>query len=171
MGEYHIPFDDAFLVEMLGRHRRTKSRRMIAVKGFLGCFLVVAAISSLMQGWLGMAAFWAFLVVAMLYSHRIDYWLARRRFLRSPLCGGIVTLTVGPEGVHTVSNFHDSRVAWTAYTSAYMFSDGMLLYQGPGVFQWLPDRLLMSGTRAGAESIVRTRINDVRGILPGGSVS
>ncbi len=168
MGEYRIPFDDVFLVEILGRHRRTKKRRMIAIKGFVGCFLVFAAVSSLMQGWPGMAAFWVFLVVAILFSHRIDYWLAQRAFRRSPSCGKIVTLTVGPEGVHTVSNTHDAKVAWAAYTSASIFPDGMMLYQGPGVFQWLPDRLLVSGTRAGAESIVRTQINDVRVVLAGG---
>lgn len=163
MVRYRILFDEPFLVDLLDRYRRTKSRSRNAIKWILGGFLAFAAVSSLLQGWPGMAIFWLSVIVAMIYAHRIDDVVARWKFRRSPSCGEVVTLTLGAEGVHTVSASHDATFFWSAYTRAVALPDGMVLFRGKGTVQWLPDRLLVTGSREDAESLVRSRIADVRG--------
>ena len=160
MADYLIHFDDGFLVGSFRSHRALQPSRMVfnVIKVCAAVLLALACLSSVAQGWVGMAIFWAFLIAVLLMSHQVDYWLMRRRFRRSPYRGETVRLTVEPEGVHSVAGTHDARFQWSAYTGAISLPDGIMLYQGPSVFQWLPDASLVSGNRRDVEQVVRLHV-------------
>jgi hypothetical protein len=136
MAEYLIHFDDGFLIRSFRRHWALQPSRIAfkVVKACAAVLLAVGCLSSAAQGWAGMAIFWAILIVVLLMSHQVDYWLMRRRFRRSPYRGETVRLSVEPEGVHSVAGTHDARFQWSAYTRAIGLPDGIMLYQGPSVF-------------------------------------
>ena len=160
MAEYLIHFDDGFLIGSFRRHWALQPSRMAfkVVKGCAAVLLAVACVSSASRGWVGMALLWASLIAALLMSHQVDYWLIRRRFRRSPYRGETVRTAVNPEGVHSVAVTHDARFQWSAYTQAIGLADGIMLYQGPSVFQWLPDASLVSGNRRDVEQVIRARV-------------
>jgi hypothetical protein len=155
--EYQIAFDDSFFVAMLRRYREVHAwrRTRVVVKVLLILFLVVCVAGSLAQKWWGMAGFWAAVIGLLLASPRIDYWIAKRRFRLSPFRDESIRLSMGPDGVHSVSSSHDQRMAWRAYTKAYKLDDGILLLMGPHLFQWLPDAAMVAGTRADADALIR----------------
>jgi hypothetical protein len=160
MAEYLIQFDDGFLVGSFRRHRALQPSRMAfnVVKVCAAVLLAVACLSSAAQGWVGMALLWASLIAVLVMSHRIDYWLMCRRFRHSPYRGETVRMAVEPEGVHSVAGTHDARFQWSAYTRAIGLADGIMLYQGPSVFQWLPDAALVSGNRRDVEQVIRAHV-------------
>jgi len=160
MAEYLIHFDDGFLIRSFRRHWALQPSRIAfkVVKACAAVLLAVGCLSSAAQGWAGMAIFWAILIVVLLMSHQVDYWLMRRRFRRSPYRGETVRLSVEPEGVHSVAGTHDARFQWSAYTRAIGLPDGIMLYQGPSVFQWLPDASLVSGNHRDVEQVVRSHV-------------
>ena len=163
--EYNITFDDAFIVEMVRRYRQVHKWRSLrlALKWLAGAFLAFAVVSSLVQQWWGVAAMWAVALGVLVASPRIDYWLAKRRWRKSPSRGEKVHMSLGPGGVHSIGRTHDSQLAWTAFSQAVSLPDGMLLYQGPHLFQWLPDSALIAGTREEVEAILRDAFVSERG--------
>ena len=160
MAEYLIYFDDGFLIQSFRRHWGLQPSRVAfkVVKACAAVLLAVACLSSAVQGWVGMAVFWVILIVVLLMSHQVDYWLMRRRFRRSPYRGETVRLSVEPEGVYSVAGTHEATFKWLAYTRAIGLPDGIMLYQGPSVFQWLPDASLVSGNRRDVEQVVRSHV-------------
>ena len=160
MAEYLIHFDEGFLIRSFRRHWGLQPSRVAfkVVKACAAVLLAVACLSSAVHGWVGMAVFWAILIVVLLMSHQVDYWLMRRRFRRSPYRGETVRLSVEPEGVHSVAGTHEATFKWSAYTRAIGLPDGIMLYQGPSFFQWLPDASLVSGNRRDVEHVVRSHV-------------
>jgi len=53
-----------------------------------------------------------------------------------------------------VSRDFESVLRWSVFSDAKGFSDGMLLYQAPRDYTWLPDSSLTDGTRLDARAIV-----------------
>jgi hypothetical protein len=157
MTEYQVTYDDAFLVEMVRRYRQIHTWRWlrVALKLLATGFLAIDVVSSIYQQWWGMAAMWGAAIAALWASPWIDYWRVKRRFRLSPFHGERVHISLGAEGVHTVGRTHNSRLTWMAYSHAVVLSDGVLLYWGPDLFQWLPDSAIVSGKREDVVALLR----------------
>src|SRR5205085_2179243 len=80
----------------------------------------------------------AFVSVLMFFSHYIDYWLARRAFPTSPYGNENYTIEISEDGFHAKSPKSETKLAWSIFTKASHFKDGILLFQGPRFFNWLP---------------------------------
>jgi len=102
---------------------------------------------------------------ALLLGWRIDAWLIRRRFRRSPFHNDEITFSISGSGSHVVGRDSDVRIGWSTFTRARRFPDGLLLFQGPGVFNWLPDAAAveLAGVKE-AENLVRTYVADYRDV-------
>jgi hypothetical protein len=61
-----------------------------------------------------------------------------RNLQQSPLYNERIRLIVSDEGLFTESSKVKSLQYWSAFTELVEFPDGLLLFQGPGSFNWLP---------------------------------
>jgi hypothetical protein len=102
---------------------------------------------------------------ALLLGWRIDAWLIRKRFRKSPFHDDEITFSISGDGSHVVGRDSDVRLGWSKFTRARRFPDGLLLFQGPGVFNWLPDAAAVEvGVVKEAEDLVRTHVEDYRDV-------
>ena len=168
MPEYRFLFDETFLIESLRKYRKQHGTRYasLAIKSIAGLLLLALAAFSAWQIDWWLALFFCALVLLMFNGHLIDYWLIRRRFRKSPYRNENMVSILTAEGLHAVSPQSDSRLAWSVFTKARSFSDGVLLFQGPGVFNWLPDTALSDGSRTEVDSLIRARVKDYRIVEP-----
>lgn len=164
MPEYRFKFDEAFLIEAFRKYRKQHGTRYVslAMKSIAGLLLLaLAAFSAWQINW-WLAVFFVALVLLMFNGHLIDYWLIKRRFRRSPYWNDNMVSNLTAEGLHAVGSHSDSKLGWAVFTKARYFRDGFLLFQGPGLFNWLPDAALSDGSRAEVESLIQAHVEDYR---------
>ena len=135
-----IDFNSDFLIEMLKRYRRQHSdRRLGLIIKILGVIVLTpVAVSLFWQGliWLGLfISAWIILIFA---AHLVDYWLARRAFVKSPFRNQLLTIEFTEDGFHALSPIEDTKLQWCVFTEVVHFPDGVLLFKGPKVFNWIP---------------------------------
>jgi hypothetical protein len=105
------------------------------------------------------------MVGALLLGWRIDAWLIRKRFRKSPFHDDEITFSVSESGSRVIARDSEVRIGWSKFTRARRFPDGLLLFQGPGVFNWLPDSAAVElATVKEAETLVRTHVSDYRDV-------
>ena len=107
--------------------------------------LALAAFALAFQVWWLAALFFATAVV-IFPNHQFTSWSIKRRFRKSPHRNDDTLITLASEGLHGVATKGHSTLAWAAFTKARRFPDGFLLFQGPDVFNWLPDDALIDGS-------------------------
>lgn len=137
---YEFRFSEDFLVEALRRLWRHRRRRTFAAIR-LAAVVMLGMLAVLVIGfgqWL-LALFFALLIVGAYQGRRLDEWLARRRFRKSPYYDNQIRVEVSDDGVWIKGSKIDTRLTWEAFSRAVRFTDGWLLLQGPGVGNWLPD--------------------------------
>lgn len=137
---YEFRFSEEFLVEAFRRFwRHKRSRTFSAIRlvsvAFLGAFVVLFIVIG--AWWL--ALFFALLMVGAFQGRRLDEWLIRRRFRKSPYHDDSVRAEVTDDGLWAKGTKSESKLTWEAITRAVRCRDGWLLLQGPGLFNWLPD--------------------------------
>jgi len=164
MPEYQFQFEESLLVEACGKYRRQHGARYaaLAIKSIAGLLLLVLATFSAWQISWPLALFFAALVLLMFNGHLLDFWLIKRRFRKSPYWKDSINSKLTAEGLHIVGQNSDSKLGWAVITKVCSFRDGVLLFQGPGVFNWLPDDALSDGTRAEVEALVQAHVKDHR---------
>ncbi len=135
-----IRFTDDFFIEMLERYRRQHRGRgiLLAVKIVAVALLLPVAVLVFTLGHTAVAVLFALFAPSMFFAHKISYWRTRRNFLKSPFRNEAVTMELSEEGLHVKSETGDSRLIWAAFTQVTHFSDGFLLFSGPGLIRWLP---------------------------------
>ncbi len=164
MIRYSTEIDEALLVESAERFRAQSAGRfgryglkIICALG-LGIFLMIAL-------W---ARVWVVAVVVLLFvglllvGPRIDFWLMKRRLRMSPFYRQRLEVCLSPEGFSEVGKLSKTELAWAAFTGVVRVEDGFLIFSGPKVFHWLPDRALIEGDLSQAESLLREHIESQR---------
>lgn len=158
---FEFTFSEAILIEMFRRYRRCQKLRRYAafLKVVLGFFLIaLIAVCVLAKTYLGasvIAVFFALLV----FAQRLDEWMIGRRFRKSPYRDERLKIQLSPEGFAVRGTITSAQLTWAAFTGARRFADGFLLYQGPGVFNWLPFGAIVEGTVDEAEALIRAHIS------------
>jgi len=140
---YEFRFSEDFLIETWRRYRRHKRHRTfgvirlvtVVIAGLFGVLFIVLGL-----WWL--ALFFALLIVGAYQGHRIDEWLTRRRFRKSPYHDDPVRIEISDDGFWIRGSKGEARLQWAAFTRTVRFPDGWLCLQGPGVANWLPDSAL-----------------------------
>ena len=156
-----IRFSPDHLTETMLRHRSQKRSEsmLILIKVVALLLLIPMAVFVVIQGsWLVGLFFFA-VSGALLFSHQITYWWMRRSFLKSPYCNEEVTIEISEAAFHVKSANQDTRLFWHVFTKVLHLQDGVLLFQGPGLVNWIPFSCLEnSAQKTELESLLQTKV-------------
>lgn len=103
----------------------------------------------------------AFVLFSLLAS-RIDRWRVRRHARRLPQCGHLASITLSDEGMSSSMPHADGQLKWQSFSKARRFRDGLMLFIGPRMYQWLPDAAAETGAAEIAEQLARKNVSDFR---------
>jgi hypothetical protein len=138
---YRFTFSEDYLIAANLRYRQQVAGRrwFFTLKWFLGAVLL--ALGALCAVFAARWLFVAFGAIAgsLLLGWPIDKWLMKRRLRKSPVWNDNVAFTFSGEGVYVTTRDSESKIAWSGFTKARRFRDGLLLFQGPQFYNWLPD--------------------------------
>lgn len=160
MAEYRFLFDESFLIQACRKNRRQHGTlRVFLVIKSVACLLVLglAALSVAHRAWWLTALFVAAAILGF-NGHQIDLWRLKRRFRKSPYKDDDLVITLTADGVHALGSKSDSKLTWAVFTKACQFGDGFLLFQGPGLYNWLPTSALVDGSTSEVESLIRDNV-------------
>jgi hypothetical protein len=137
-------FTPQHLINTLTRYRSQHSGRRVWL-----WFRYVAAVIFLFVAVVGLfipqyaaSAFMVALAIFMFFPHKIDDYLASRSFRKSPQFGAQQILHLSDDGFRAESEIEKTELKWTAFSKAVIFHDGVLLYRGPKMVNWIPDHTL-----------------------------
>lgn len=164
MSIFEITFSESFLIEMFRRYRRSKrpARYAMLLKVFLGiCLagLVVACV--LAKKYFGASVISVFFALRV-FAQRIEEWLIRRRFRKSPYHDERIRIQLSPDGFTANGTKSNIQLSWAVFTGARRLNDGFLLFQGPSDCNWLPISAITKGTVEDAEELIRTNVSDYK---------
>ena len=174
MPAYECDLTADFFVEGWHRFRtiRGHHRQMLVIRWILApplFFLVLLCVTlpfttvpvRAASSWFGAAGAGAFLVI-LLFSHRFDEWLGRRRLRGFPSLNDHCRYELSEQGVDISEQKGCAQLAWTAYTAARRLPDGWLLFHGPHIYTWLPDTALVVGNATEIADLICAHIADCR---------
>jgi YcxB-like protein len=163
--EYRIHFSEEHLLTSVKRYGQLIWWRRPFFRGFtLLLAALLLALSVIYQVRLAAVFFGAALVTLPL-TRPLDAWLLRRRFRHSPYHNDDVVFQLSEIGAHAVGRNNEVRLSWGAFTKARRFKDGLLLFQGSHMFNWLPDSAALDvDAIKHAQELVRARIADYRDV-------
>ncbi len=169
--EFRVRYDEQYLLSAISRHRRQLWWRgaydllrwsLAAVMALLTgiVFYSGAFMPSVVLG-----GFTGALLGSILLGDPIDAWILKRRLRKSPFHNNNLVFRVSPTDIHASGNNEDTHLKWTAYSKARRFSDGLLLYQGPQFFNWLPDSAALDAASiSAAQEMARSYVKDYRDV-------
>jgi hypothetical protein len=110
----------------------------------LGCLIMVGV---LLAGW----------------PRSLSIWMLEKKFRKSPFYNDEITFSLSESGAHVRGRGSESRTGWAIFTKARRFDDGLMLFQGPNIFLWLPDTAAATAEDiAAAQNLARSQIQDYR---------
>ena len=165
MPEYRIRFTEDHLVEMASRYRKQSYARLWLSPIKLLCFLGLAALFAITayNFILVPSVVVGVFLLLLAVGPRIDYWLMRRRFRSSPFYDCEMHISLSTDGLTSTDPKTRLELKWSAFTKAYRFVDGFLLFSGPQIAYWWPDSALSDGTIADVERLLRDHVPEYRG--------
>ena len=169
--EFRMQYNEAYLLEAMSRHRAQlwwrgpHNRVLWTLAAAFFSLTVIAAYTGWSTATIPLSGATGAFLGAILLGGPIDAWTARRRLRKSPFHNNSLTFLLSATELHVAGNNEDSHLKWTAYSKARRFSDGLLLYQGPYFFNWLPDSAA-SGAHSidSAQELARANIKDYRDV-------
>ncbi|RTZ59256.1 MAG: hypothetical protein DSZ32_05560 [Gammaproteobacteria bacterium] len=104
---------------------------------------------------------------SLLIGWPIDAMIAKNRFKKSPYCHDKIKITLTDRGMEASGTNSQISVDWPMFTKARRFDDGFLLFQGPHLFNWLPDEKAESAASVKtALELVRENVVDYSYVKP-----
>ena len=161
---YNLKLSDDYVVQAHAKHRGRGRAHWFRWPIKLVCALGLIALGAL-AAYADLAAlvgFAAFMLCLLLLGPRIDYFILRRRWRRVPQFNEELKIEVSEERIASSSVRSSATAAWAAYVRAIEFSDGVLLYDAPWNYFWLPDSGIETGTPQDVRAILRSNISDYR---------
>ena len=165
--EYRLRYTEEYLLETLSHHRRQLWWRgsYYLLKGVLAALIALLTVLAFVYRLFVLAMILSAILGALLLGPPIDSWFARKRLRKSPFYNNDLTFRISADGLHVTGKNEDARLKWSAFSKARRFSDGLLLFQGPHFFHWLPDKAAVDATSvAGAQELARTQVKDYRDV-------
>ena len=102
---------------------------------------------------------------AILVGWPIDSFVLRRRFKKSPYYNDQLIITISDQGLEAIGKSSSVRMEWNIFTKARRFNDGMLLFQGPHVFNWLPNVAAVEPTTVqAANELIKANVTEYRNV-------
>lgn len=161
---FEFEFNEAFFIEMFDRYRRTTGspRLMLVLRVAFTPLLLGCAVLAAVKGRPVIALYVGVFGLVLLFSSKLDEWLLRRGFRKSPFRNEPMRVELADEGLHAAGNVSSASLKWPAFTCVRRFPDGFLLFHGPRLFRWLPMCYLKSGSVEEIDKLLRAKISDYR---------
>ena len=161
---FELVYDQEFFLETVRRRNQAAGTAMLRKGGFvvvgLGCLALIAILlSGDRRGEIFLLLLFSVLILA---SPQLDRWLTIRNFRRSPFQNETLRISLGEDAYVVAGSISSTHLSWDAFTRAVQFEDGMLLFQGPGLCNWLPFSRITRGTPAEVAERVSTKVGEFR---------
>ncbi len=85
-------------------------------------------------------------------------WSIKRQLRKSPFKGEEIEVSITDESFDLRSSLAITSLKWGIFTKVVRFEDGVLLFQSPHVFFWMPYSGLRTGTSQQLEELVRKHV-------------
>jgi hypothetical protein len=169
MNEYHITFDEQYVVDSLDCYRRQRHVYpwFIAVKFLCGLGLA-ALLGIIVFGVITTTGNSAPLIVigavlcAFLFflamGPRLDYFFLKRRLKKSPFYGDQIRIEISDDGVVVKTERSVSALQWSAFTKAKRTNSGFLVFTEPTQFHWWPDAFLVAGEPRHVDKLLKRKV-------------
>ena len=138
--QYRLTFSDDYMITANLRYRQ----QFRGYYWFLGLkWLLALMLSAIGMITATVAKFWLVLPFVLLASFLFISWpldkaTIRRRQLELPRRGEALVLTLSEDGLLAKGEEAEVKIAWSDFTKARRFKDGLLLCRGVQPY-WLPD--------------------------------
>ena len=160
MAEYSLRFTEKYAMESVARFRQQLRSRLwlcpLRLIGFVGLVGLVGI--CLYDFVIAPAVIFGAMLVVLVSGPKIDNWLMKRRFRRSPFHDGDFRITVTREGFASTGAKTRVELAWSAFTQARRFPDGFLVQFGTQQYYWWPDVALAVGSVGEVEQLLRLNV-------------
>lgn len=162
---YQFRFDAEHLIRSTQRYQQTRA----IIRGWTVLRYVIAVpIAALAwfcwlirENWV--ASLCVATVITLVFTWPLQKLAMRYTSRKSPFTNEDVAVEFNADGAHIRGTVQDSRLAWAVYTKARRFADGMLLFQGPSLYSWMPDSAATDSTSVTAlRELVRANVRDYR---------
>jgi len=164
MTVFEFTFTEKFLIDCLKRIRRCSRfggygtiRLVLLALCLIGLITITLVTEEYIDAGVVSACF-----CLLLFVPRMNRWRITRRFRKSPYHNDRIRLTLSTEGLTAKGAKSESRWDWAAVTAARRLDDGFLLFQGPGVFNWLPTSALVVGSVEEADGLIQANVVDYK---------
>jgi hypothetical protein len=165
--EYRFRFSEDHLLTSFLRYQKQIWWRLpfLGLKWILAIVFGLSFIIFAYKGYLDLAAIFGTILGTLLLSGLIGAWTIRRRFRKSPFHNDEIVFSISESGSHVVGRDSEVSIGWASFTKARRFDDGLLLFQGPDAFSWLPDTAAINQTAIGnVQQLARKHIQDYRDV-------
>lgn len=163
--EYFIQYNETHLIETMRRYRMQRLTRFWFLPLKALCYFGMAALLALCLyarlWWLALLP-GGFLLL-LVFGSKLDDFIMKRRFRRSPFHGLDVSVRLTEQGFASVDVKTKVELAWSAFTGVRRFNDGFLAFTGPGAFYWWPDKALKIGTPGDVAELLRRHVGKFKG--------
>lgn len=148
---YHIATDEDFYIEAFKKFSLSRSKKVrylsIFIKILAICYFVFFIAKFLSQEAYALALLMFGLSLIVLSVDKIGQYVIKRNLRKSPHANEENIIYFSEDGFHSKSDNADTKLKWSTFTKFKRFDDGFLLFQGPKVFNWLPDTSLSDPTQ------------------------
>jgi hypothetical protein len=165
--KYLFQYTEEHLLTSVLRYRSQVwwRRPFLGLKWALAILVTLPLLIAAYMGSLVIVAIPFGILITLAMSCPLDAWLTRKRFRKSPFHNENFSFVITSNGVFVTGQSSEVRLGWTVFTKARRFKDGLLLFQGPNLFNWLPDSAATDDTTIKtAQALVRSAVNDYRDI-------
>ncbi|NOY40411.1 MAG: YcxB family protein [Planctomycetes bacterium] len=166
--QYECQTTDTFFLTAFERHwkqRRIDKYITAVIRVGVTALLLGAVATALQREW-GLAFASVCLSALFLSRRSLNRLVLLKNVRKSPYYNEVTKTSLTDDEFLSESSKSSEKANWNAFTRAICFSDGILLYQGPNIFHWLPNSALVEGsTPEQAASVIRERVSDYRQIF------
>jgi len=164
---FKFTFSEDHLITSVLRYRQQLwwKRPFVGLKWLLATVFGALLAVVVWKGYGGLGGIVGGILGLLFLGWPIDKWVMRKRFRKSPFHNDEIDISFSDNGAHVMGRSSETKIAWTAFTKARRFNDGLMLFQGPAIFNWLPDAAAIDKTAiADVQALARSHIKDYREI-------
>jgi len=167
--EYRLRYTEEYLLQAMHRYRKTLWWRgqYAALRWILAAALVVllavAVWGRAYTAVIVLCALLGALIGITVFGNPIDAWIAIRRLRKSPFHNNDLIFRISDNEIHITGTNEETHLKWSAFSKARRFVDGLLLFQGPHFFNWLPDSAAVDAASVDqVMSLAKLHVTDYR---------
>jgi hypothetical protein len=164
MTTFEFILSESFLIEAFRRARRCNAftKYAVGLKIVLGLCLLGLILYSLQGRLYGVTMVLTLFLLLLIFGYHIDERMICRRFRKSPYRDERVKMELSENGLAATGDKSNVQSSWAVITSARQFDDGFLLFQGPGVYNWLPVSAIVAGNEQEVDDLIKTHVSDYK---------